>query len=117
MAKYNITNASQLIDISTINSGCAKIETAADLFEQSAAKMRNASDICNAEALSVDKTTMQSRLDADADYVASIKTAIMNFTLQIKNVALQVYSEQYQELQEYLAEQAAQAAAQQNNSN
>ena len=104
---YNITSSSQLIDITTITNGCSKIEAAADYFEKSAKKMYSASDICDANTLSVDKTTMQAQLDADAQYVESIKTAIYNFTLEIKNLALQVYAEQQAELDAYKAKQAA----------
>ena len=94
MAKYNITSAGQLIDITTITNGCNQIETAAQKFEECAKKV-------------VDKTTMQPQLDADAEYIQSIKTAIINFTLQIKNVALQIYAEQQSELADYQAAQAA----------
>lgn len=107
MATYNITSAGQLIDITTINSGCNKIETAAQKFEDCAKKVYDASDICNEKALSVDKTTMQKQLDYDAEYIQSIKTAIINFTLDIKNIALQIYAEQQNELADYQAAQAA----------
>lgn len=114
MAKYNITSESQLIDLTAINNGCAKIEAAAQYFEECAKKVFNASDILDDKALAVDKTTMQPQLDADAEYIQSIKTAIENFTLQVKNIALQVYAEEQAELAEYKAAQlAAQQAAQQ----
>ena len=34
MAKYNITSAGQLIDITTITNGCNQIETAAQMGQQ-----------------------------------------------------------------------------------
>lgn len=101
MAKYNITSSSQLIDIATITNGCTQIETAAQKFVECAEMVLNASDICNEKALSVDKTTMQAQLDADAEYIKSIQTAINDFTLQVKNVALQIYAEQQAELADY----------------
>ena len=107
MAKYNITSAGQLIDITTITNGCNQIETAAQKFEECAKKVFEARDICNDKALSVDKTTMQPQLKADAEYIQSIKTAIINFTLDIKNVALQIYAEQQSELADYRTAQAA----------
>lgn len=114
MAKYNITNESQLIDLTAITNGCTQIEAAAQYFEECAQKVFNASDMLDENALAVDKTTMQPQLDADAEYIQSIKTAIENFTLQVKNVALQVYAEQQAELADYKAQQlAAQQAAQQ----
>lgn len=113
MAKYNITNESQLIDITAITNGCTQIEAAAQYFEECAKKVFNASDMLDEKALSVDKTTMQPQLDADAEYIQSIKIAIENFTLQVKNVALQVYAEEQAELADYKAQQAALAAQQQ----
>lgn len=111
MAKYNITSQSQLIDIATINKGCNEIDTAAQRFADSAQKMYSASDILNSNALAVDKTTMQAQLDADGDYIKSIQKAITDFTLQIKNVAIQIYAEQQAELADYIAQQQAAAAA------
>ena len=113
MAKYNITNESQLIDITAITNVCTQIEAAAQHFEECAKKVFNASDMLDEKALSVDKTTMQPQLDADAEYIQSIKIAIENFTLQVKNVALQVYAEEQAELADYKAQQAALAAQQQ----
>lgn len=111
MAKYNITSESQLIDIATITNGCTKIEVAAQKFAEAAQFMYSGSDICNENALSVDKTTMQPQLDADAEYIKSMQTAINDFTLQIKNVALQIYAEQKAELADYIYQQQQQAAA------
>lgn len=112
MANYNITNESQLIDLTVITNGCAQIESAAQYFEECAKKVFNASNMLDKNALAVDETTMQPQLDADADYIQSIKIAIENFTLQVKNVALQVYAEQQAELANYKTQQlAAQQAA------
>lgn len=113
MAKYNITDESQLIDITTITKGCAIIDDAATYFEQSAKHVSNAHDMLDKNALAVDKTTMQPQLEADSEYIKSMKTMINNFTLQIKSLALQVYSEQQTELANYKAQQiAAQQKAQ-----
>lgn len=118
MAKYNITNESQLIDITTITNGCAKIETAAQKFAEAAQHIYSGSDICSDKALSVDKTTMQPQLDADAEYVKSMQAAINDFTLQIKNVALQIYAEQQAELADYrYQQQLEQQQAAANNGN
>ena len=110
MAYYGITNESQIIDISTISNGCQKIRDAATHFTQSAQRIRNASDLCTVQALSVDNTTMQPRLDSDADYIASIEKAIGTFTAQIESVALQIHRIQQDELYAYRTEQARLAA-------
>lgn len=112
---YGITSESQLIDITTISRGCTAIEAAAEKFEECAKKITRASEICNAEALSVDKTTMQPQLEADAAYIKSIKTAVDDFTRSIRSIALQVHSEQSAELNSYKAQQASATTG--NNSN
>lgn len=113
MAKYNITSESQIIDITAITNACAKIEAAALHFEECAKKVLDASDLCDEKALSVDKTTMQPQLDADAEYIQSMRAAIEGFSLQVKNIALQVYAEQQQELADYKAQLLAQQQQQQ----
>lgn len=115
MARYNITSASQLIDTTTISNGCTKIEAAAQYFEECAKKVFNASDMLDDKALAVDKTTMQPQLDADAEYIQSIKTAIINFAIQVRNIALQVRAEEEAELAEYEAQQLAAQQAANNN--
>ena len=100
---YGITNSSQIIDTGTISNACTTIETIAENFERCAQKIENAASICDAKALSVDKTTMQPQLEADAEYIRSIKNAICDFTVEIRNVALQIYAAQKTELDTYAA--------------
>ena len=105
MAKYGITSQSQLIDIGTINNACTKIEEAAEKFSECAKLILAGSEICNENALSVDKTTMQPQLEADAEYINSMNLAIQSVTTGIRNIAVQVYAEQENELATYIAEQ------------
>lgn len=108
MAYYGITSSSQFIDIATISDGCTQIEKAAEKFAECAKKVMEAAAICDANALSVDKTTMQPQLEADAQYIQSMQEAVKGFTSEIRNVSQQVYSAQSQELKEYLASQQEQ---------
>lgn len=107
MAYYNITSSSQLIDVATISTGCSQIEAAAEKFIKCADLIDSAASICDANALSVDKTTMQPQLEADADYIRSMKDAADSFATAIRNVASQVYAAQSNELNNYIAEQEA----------
>lgn len=104
---YNITSRSQLIDIATISSGCDQVEAAAKKFSECAAAIKSASGICNANALSVDKTTMQPQLDADAEYIESMEAAAVSFTTELRSIALKTYTAQEAELADYIAKQQA----------
>lgn len=110
MAKYGITSQSQMIDIGAINNGCTKIEAAAENFAKCAKLILEGSEICNENALSVDKTTMQPQLEADAQYIESMKAALTSFTTEVRNLAVQIYAEQESELATYIAEQQKKSA-------
>lgn len=110
MAYYGITSSSQLIDVTTISNGCTKIDEAAEKFVACAEKVSEAASICDANALSVDKTSMQPQLEADAEFIKSMKEAVNGFTSEIRNVATQVYAAQSNELNDYIE-------SQQNNNN
>lgn len=114
MAYYGITKRDQIIDVSTISTGCSQMEAAADKFSQCASIIESASAICDASALSVEKTTMQPQLEADAQYIRSIGDSIKSFAIAIRSVAAQVYAAQDNEYNNYLAELAAQEANQSN---
>lgn len=102
---YGITSSSQLIDIGTISKGCTQLQEAATKFEKCASLVQEAASICDANALSVDKTTMQPQLEADAEFIKSMKEAVDGFAVGIRDVATQIYAAQSQELEEYLAKQ------------
>lgn len=104
---YGITSSSQLIDIVTINNGIQIINDATEKFIESGNLILAACEICDADALAVDKTTMQPQLEADAQYVKSIKDTIDNYTKEIINIAVQIRAEQESELAKYRAAQQA----------
>lgn len=108
--KMAITSESQLIDIAAIDSGCKIIEAAAADYTTCSTKVKEASQICTSEALSVEKTTMQPALEELAASIAMIEGNITSFTTQIRSVASQIYAEQSAALAQYRAEQQAEAA-------
>lgn len=109
--KMAITSESQLIDIVAIDNGCKIIEAAAADYTKCSTNVKEASQICTSEALSVEKTTMQPTLEELATSIAMIEGNITSFTTQIRNVASQIYAEQSNALAQYRAEQQAQAEA------
>lgn len=117
MGKYGITSASQLIDVSAITNGCNSIKQAAEAFERCSEKVKQAADMFDGKALSVDKTTMQPQLTADAEFIKSLKAQVDGFVTEVIALAASIRAEQEAELAEYEEAQrrAAEAAAAQAN--
>lgn len=122
-----ITSESQIIDVSTISTGCSTIRSAAEDYVKCARHIKEAAQICTADALSVEKKSMQPSLEELAAAVETIKSNIYSFTYEIESVAVQIQTKQRQELAEYqarvaeaerkAAEEAARKAANNSTSN
>ena len=104
-----ITSESQIIDITTISNGCSIIEEAARDYATCSKKVKEAASICTDKALSVEKKSMQPSLEELGESIGTIQGNIEYFTSQIRNVAMQIQTKQYNELAEYRAEQARKA--------
>lgn len=107
-----ITNESQIIDVTTISTGCSTIRAAAEDYVKCANHIQEAASICTADALSVEKKSMQPSLQELADAVKTIKTNICSFTYEIESVALEIQTKQRAELaayQERIAREKAEA--------
>ena len=109
-----ITNANQIIDIKAISDGCSIIEAAAQDYIACSKKVLESAEICSAEALSVEKTTMQPTLQDLSEAIKTIQENIEILTAQIRNAASQVYAQQASELAAYEA-QLAQSASESSN--
>lgn len=96
-----ITSESQLIDLDTIKKGCSKITSAGDAFENCAREIESASDACSIDVLSVDNKTLQPIMLELADQIRKLKSELEGFSQSIQNVALEIYNQQYAQLQEY----------------
>ena len=103
-----ITNANQMIDITAINEGCTIIENAAQDYLTCAERVLEAASICDGEALSVEKTTMQPTLEDLGEQTKLIPEYICNFTAKIRSESAKIYATQQAQLNEYQAAQAAQ---------
>ncbi len=118
---FSITKPEQIIDLSAVEAGCKTIVTAAEDYTKCANSIKEAASTCNAEALSVDKTTMQPSLEELATSVEQIKTNIVAFVDAIRSAAVQIHTAQTDEYNSYLAwleaERQRKAAEQQQNGN
>ena len=106
-----ITSENQIIDIVTIDSGCKIIEEAARDYTTCANKIKEAASICTDQALSVEKKSMQPSIQDLGDSVATIQANIEYFTSQIRNVAMQIHTQQMTELTNYRMKKAQEEQA------
>ncbi len=108
-----ITNENQIIDVTAISNACSVIEEAAEDYKKCASKVAEAAEICSPNALAVEKQSMQPTLEELATGIASVEQSVYSFTAQIRNVATQIYSQQYEELIAYRNRMAEEAQARQ----
>lgn len=100
---FSITSPEQIIDLSAVEAGCKTIETAAEDYVKCAQLIQEASATCTAEALSVDKTTMQPSLEELGTSVAEVKEYIVGYVNSIRAAAVQIHAAQTTEYNRYLA--------------
>lgn len=108
-----ITNESQLIDIYAIDDGCNIIEGAAEDYKKCKLHVDEAAATCTAEALSVEKKTMQGSIEEISVAIATVYNNIYSVTAQIRSAAMKIRTQQETELAQYRAEQARKQAEQQ----
>lgn len=97
-----ITSESQIIDLSTIKSGCNKLRDSSESFGSTANSVRAASEICDATALSVDKNTFQEPLTQLANSIDDCEANIKALADAIESKATALYNKQRREYVEYL---------------
>ncbi len=120
---YGITDESQIIDTATITRGINKFREAIEAFELSGKKVIQASEICTADALSIDNNTLQWPIEDLGIEIKDLKVYLNSLADEVLYEAQVVSSQQYNELTEYrrqqalLAQQQAQQQAQQGQNN
>ena len=108
---YGITSESQLIDIGAINAGCDAIDAAAEDYVTCGNRVNYAGEICNVDALSVDKVSLEASIEELGETIKSLRDYIESFTSEIRRLASSIYQAQSEELSAYRAEQARLEAA------
>ena len=96
-----ITSESQLIDLETVKNGCDKVTSAGEAFENCAREIESASDACGIDVLSVDNKTLQPIMLELANQIRELKSQLEWLSKSIQDVALEIYNQQYAQLQEY----------------
>lgn len=104
-----ITSRDQMIDTAAISRGCDIIDQAAQDYAKCAKFIQDAAAICTADALAVQKKSMQPTLEELAEVVKKIPTDVENLTAKIRTAAMQVYTQQETEYNDYVAQQQAAA--------
>lgn len=104
-----ITSKDQMIDTATISKGCDIIDQAVQDYAKCAKFIQDAATICTADALAVQKKSMQPTLEELAEVVKKIPGDVENLTAKIRTAAMQVYTQQETEYNNYIAQQQAAA--------
>ena len=104
---YGITSESQLINLGEINAGCDIINSAAEAYQICGDKVIEASTLCNAQAMSFDKMSLESSISEVGLNIKSIQNYIEGFTAEIRSRASAIYTEQLNELENYRRQQQA----------
>ena len=102
---YGITSESQLIDIYTIMDGINKYRAAIEAFDASGKKVVHASELCTAEAMSVDSSTLQYPIEALGLEIQNLKEQLNAIADEVLFEAQLVRQAQYNELVEYQRQQ------------
>ena len=105
-----ITSRDQMIDTSTISKGCDIIDQAVQDYAKCAQYISNAASLCSSSALAVEKQSMQPVLEEIAASVKTIPQTVADLTAKIRAAALQVYTQQEAEYNDYVAAQEAKKA-------
>ena len=115
---YGITSEAQLIDVGTITAGCNQYKQALEDFETNGNRVKEAGEVCNAKALSIDSSTIQWTISDLGEEIKNVKTSLSAAADGVVAEATRVYNEQVAELNEYrrrlAEEQARQQQASQN---
>lgn len=111
---YGITSESQIIDIKTIRNGVNQYCEAIKDFEICGRKVISASETCNADALSIDNSTLQYPIESLGEEIKSLKEQLNGIAEELLYEAESVYRAQYNELVEYRQQQALKQQGQTN---
>lgn len=103
---YGITSESQLIDIYAIMDGINKYREAIEDFVTSGKKVVTASEICTADAMSIDNDTLQYPIEALGVEIQALKDQLNAIADEVLYEAQLVRQQQYNELTEYQRQQA-----------
>ena len=101
MAKYGITDISQIIDYNTIKSGCEKLRKTAVHFREAANIIKKVGKECTAKVISVNNQSFELPISQLGVDTAAIEDTINEYADSIEKIAMQVYNEQNAELREY----------------
>ena len=99
---YGITSPSQIIDLATIQSGCAQFKEALKDYQTSGATVIEAGETCNEKALSVDESTLQFSITQLGTEMQALVKTFSSYADQVVADATQVYNAQWAEYNEYV---------------
>lgn len=102
---YGITRQSQIIDYSTIKSGCNKLKSIASDLKKYGESVKNISELCNEKALQADGNTNTKAILDKANNILKRAQAIETYATELDTVAASIYRKQNNEYASYMSEQ------------
>ncbi len=102
---YGITRESQIIDLNSIERGCAKLQEAAERLIKCGQSVANISEICDTNALSANGKSMVPVIEEKGNTIVQTGNALAEYATSLQTAAKDVYRIQYNEYASYLDEQ------------
>lgn len=102
---YGITRESQIIDLNSIERGCAKLQEAAERLSEYGTQVSSISEICNTTALSANGKSMVPVIQEAGDDISARGNAIQQYASNLLTAAKDLYRRQQMEYASYLEEQ------------
>lgn len=109
---YGITNRNQMIDVNTIRKGCQELIIALRDFDKCGKLVCKAGETCTKKALSVDNSSLEGQISEIGEQIKAVKGTYEGYANELIQQAMDVYREQENEYNNYLA-----SLQNQNNSN
>ena len=103
---YGIKDESQIIDLQGVQAACTLICEAARDFTTAAGKVDDAKGYCGKGALEVEGKTMEDSFDQVSSALGQVEKSIVEFANSIQSTANSIWTQQYNELQDYKAQVA-----------
>lgn len=102
---YGITRESQIIDLNSIERGCAKLQEAATRLIKYGKSVANISEICDTNALSANGKSMVPVIQENGNTIIQIGNELAAYATSLQTAAKDVYRIQRNEYASYLEEQ------------
>lgn len=92
------------IDIATIKNACQNMQTEARRYDTVIAKLEDAREICKADTIEIDSTTMGTKFEEIQNIMSQVKTYIIDAGNEVYHEAYKYYLQQKEQEEAEAAE-------------